>query len=121
MTRVAAISALGITTLLAFWTGYDFLIGTPAEAVVGGNAASILIWLSFFATAVAGYFAIAWLRGSLHQDKSSPPLSCNDVAAAMVEQAAKWTPTERRALIASLSRIPDYEEADPLAASIEAH
>jgi hypothetical protein len=91
------------------------------QAIAAGTGAAMIAsavgtWLIIRAVRKAARSpASTTLRGALHRVKSPPPFSRKEATAAIVEEATEWTPAERRALIASLSRVPDYEEADPLA------
>lgn len=120
--RLAAVlwvTLIGSVAMLVFRIGYDVLVDNRPEAVVARNARWILAWLGYFAAAVGGYFAITFVRQAMRRKPVARAFDRAEVAAVLVEEVAEWSPEERRALIARLSRIRDYDEVDPLVGCLD--
>lgn len=120
LTALLWVTAIGTLAMFVFRIGYDLVIDNRPEAVVARNARWILTWLGYFSAAIGGYFAITFIKQAMRRERVSPSFDRADIASAMVNEVAEWTPEERRALMARLSRIRDYEEADPLVGSLDA-
>ncbi len=114
------VSVLGMAALLAFRIGYDLLIENRAEAVIARNARWVLAWLGYFAAAIGGYFAITFIKQAVRPEPAAAAFDRGEVAKVLIAEVSDWAPEERRALIARLSCIRDYEEADPLVGCLDA-
>lgn len=120
LTALLWVTAIGTLAMLAFRIGYDLLVDNRPDAVVARNARWVLAWLGYFGAAIGGYFAITFIRQTVRRERVNRAFSRAEVASVLVEEVGDWTPEERRALIARLSRIRDYEEADPLVGCLDA-
>lgn len=114
------VTAVGAAAMLVFRIGYDVLVDNRPDAVIARNARWILAWLGYFAAAIGGYFAITFVKQAMRRAPVAPVFDRADVAAVFIEEVAEWPPQERRALMARLATIRDYEEADPLVGQLDA-
>ena len=119
LTALLWVAAIGAIGLLAFRIGYDLLVDDRPEAVIARNARWMLAWLGYFAAAIGGYFAITFVKQAMRRERGAPVLDRAAIARVLTEEVSDWTPAERRALIARLSQIRDYEEADPLVGTLD--
>lgn len=114
------ITAMGSIALLAFRIGYDLLVDNRPDAVLARNARWMLAWLGYFGAAIGGYFAITFVKQAVRKERVAPTFDRAEIASVLVTEVQDWSPAERRALIARLSRVGDYEEADPLVGCLDA-
>lgn len=120
LTALLWVTAIGSIAIFAFRIGYDVLVDNRPEAVIARNARWVLAWLGYFGSAIGGYFAITFVKQAMRREPAAPAFDRADIAAVMAAEVAEWPPAERRALIARLSRIRDYDEADPLVGCLDA-
>lgn len=109
-----ALASLGAGAVLAARVGYDVLIVNQTEAVLADNTRWLLTWSGYFLAALVGYLALLRRRPERDPGKAQAAPSRSEVTAAIVAEVGQWLPEERRALIAALATVPEYEEADVL-------
>lgn len=117
---VLALSALSLLILLATRVAYDLFIAGVSDRVLAVNVRWMMTWLGYFGAALATYYAVLLARRALRRQSVKTGLSHDEAVAMVVAEVSDWTLAERRELIAALSRIPDYEEADPAAKALAA-
>lgn len=112
-------STISVAILLTMRIAYDLLVAGATEAVLAVNLRWMMTWIGYFGAALATYCALILARRALRREAAAP-LTQDETVAMVVAEVSEWTLAERRELIAALSRIPDYEEADPAAHAIAA-
>lgn len=117
---VLALSALSLLILLATRVAYDLFIAGVSDRVLAVNVRWMMTWVGYFGAALATYYAVLLARRALRRQTVRIGLSHDEAVAMVVAEVSDWTLAERRELIAALSRIPDYEEADPAAKALAA-
>lgn len=117
---ILALSALSLLILLATRVAYDLFIAGVSDRVLAVNVRWMMTWLGYFGAALATYYAVLLARRALRRQSVKTGLSHDEAVAMVVAEVSDWTLAERRELIAALSRIPDYEEADPAAKALAA-
>lgn len=113
-------SMISVAILLTMRIAYDLFVAGATEAVLAVNLRWMMTWIGYFGAALATYCALILARRALRREGAAAPLTQEETVAMVVAEVSEWTLAERRELIAALSRIPDYEEADPAAQAIAA-
>mgnify|MGYP001613795580 CR=1 FL=1 len=113
-------SAISFIALLTIRIAYDLFVAGVTDAVLAANVRWMMSWVGYFGAALATYYALIPARAAVRREAATAPLSQDETVALVVAEVSEWTLAERRELIAALSRIPDYEEADPAARALTA-